>query len=100
MPIPLSQTSMRRRPPRRRQPTTTPPSLGVAHGVGDQIEQDAFEQDEVAADPGATRYDPQPQTVFARRGRERRLDPFEQMIDREFRDAGSEHASVELGDIQ
>ena len=69
-------------------------SLGVAHGVGDQIEQDAFEQDEVAADPSPTRYHAQSQTVFARSGHEGGLDPFEQVIDREFRDAGSEHASV------
>src|SRR3712207_231272 len=29
----------------------------VAHGVGDQVQQDAFEQNKVAANPGAARND-------------------------------------------
>jgi hypothetical protein len=71
-------------------------ALSVAHSVGHQIEQNSFQEDQVAADPGATRHHPQAQSLFARGHRECRLDPFEEAIDWKFRDAGSEHAGVEL----
>jgi len=38
----------------------------VAHGVAQQIEQDAFEQDGIAAHPRATWHDAQPKALLVR----------------------------------
>ena len=72
----------------------------ITHGIRYQIEEDSLEQNEIAADPGAVRYDPQAQILFSCGSGERHLDPLEQLIDREVRDAGSEHAGIEPGNIQ
>ena len=54
--MPLSHTSMRKRSPARRQPNNNPAGRRIIHGVGHQIEQHAFQQYGVAADPGACRH--------------------------------------------
>src|SRR5205085_11275833 len=54
---------------------------GVAHRIGHQVEQDAFEQDKVAAHPGIARDDSQRQALFpggAREGGLDSLEPFRQ----------------------
>ena len=72
----------------------------ITNGIRYQIEEDSLEQNDIAADPGAVRYDPQAQILFSCGSSERHLDRLEQLIDREVRDAGSEHAGVEPGYIQ
>src|SRR5262245_44816103 len=37
----------------------------IAHCVGSQVEQDALEQDDIAADPSLARNNPQTQPLFA-----------------------------------
>src|SRR5262245_14642932 len=72
----------------------------VAQSVGHQIEEDPFEQDKVAADPGRVGYDPQAQPSLSRHCRKRHPDPLQQLSDREFRNGWCKNASVELGNIQ
>src|SRR5262245_55845746 len=72
------------------------PLVCIANGVGNQVEQDALKQDDVAADPGPARNSPQTQALLARGHGEGRLDPAKQVIDRELQDAGDEHAGIEL----
>src|SRR5215467_8799318 len=72
----------------------------VAQSVGDQIEQDPFEQDEIGTDPSVIGYDPQPQLFLSRRRRKCRPDSLQQLIDWEFRDGRCKDAGVELGNVQ
>src|ERR1044072_2893939 len=55
-------------------PDQHPASGGVAHCIGHQVEQDAFEQNEVAANPGAARHNAKGQLLFVSRICECRLD--------------------------
>src|ERR1700686_3648483 len=73
---------------------------GVANRVGYQIEENAFEEDEIAADEGSARNRPQPQALFSCRRRECHFDTLEQVVNRELRNAGRDYAGVELGNIQ
>ena len=66
----------------------------VTNGVGHQIEEYAFERNGIAADEGATRNHPQPQTFFSRSRCERHFDALEQVIHRELRNVGCNHASL------
>src|SRR6516164_3064932 len=75
-------------------------TAGVAYGIRNQIENDALQQDEVAAYPGAAGNDPQRQPFFPRGSCEGRIDSVEQFRNRKFSYARSEHAGVELGDVQ
>ncbi len=74
--------------------------LRITNGIRHEVKQDALEQNEIAADPGAVRDHPQSQIVFSCRSRERHLDPLEQLIDREFRDAWHKHAGIKPGHVQ
>ena len=74
---------------------------GVAHRVGNQVEQDPLEQDEVAAHPGAAGHDPQRQSLFARGFGEGGFDS-RRAVARSGNSVrlGREHAGIELGNIQ
>src|SRR5947209_648357 len=54
-----------------------PARRGVAHRIGRKVENDPFQQDDVAAHPDAARYDPERQALFARRAGKRALDSLE-----------------------
>src|ERR1700678_2979545 len=56
-----------------------PSMRGVAHRIGYQIEQDALEQDEVAAHPGGGAGYSQRQSLFLHRPGERALDLRQQL---------------------
>src|SRR5262245_64633679 len=56
-------------------------SVRIAHCIGNQVEQDALEQDDVAANPGLARHDAQMQALLTRRHCEGRLDPAKQAMD-------------------
>src|SRR5262245_66043585 len=74
--------------------------LRVAHGIEDQVEQNPFQHDGIAAHPGSARYHPQRELLFERRPRKSRLDPREHASDRKLRNVWSNGAGIELGDIQ
>src|SRR5262249_25989584 len=68
---------------------------GVADGVGNQVEQDAPEQDRIAAHPPAARHHPERQFLVARRLGEGGIDSPEHMGNRKLRNLSAEHAGVE-----
>src|SRR5262249_46219240 len=72
----------------------------VAQSVGDQIEQDPFEQDEIGTDPSVIGYDPQPQRFLSRRRGKCHPDSLQQLIDWEFRDGWCKDTGIELGYVQ
>src|SRR5262249_32641255 len=77
-----------------------PSARRVAHRVGHDIEQDAFQQNNVAPYPGAARHHSQSQALLMCSARKRRLEPLQQMADRKLREAGDEHTGIELGNVQ
>src|SRR5215469_613294 len=62
-------------------------TAGVAYRIRNQIENDALQQDEVAAYPGTAGNNAQRQSFFPRRSREGRIDSLEQFRNRKFGDA-------------
>src|SRR5438445_4707063 len=84
-------------------PTTSdddPAPQCIAHSIGYQIEQYAFEQHGVAPHPGVTSPDAQTQARFSRCLIERRLNFLQQARDREFSNCGYKDSSIQLGHIQ
>ncbi len=72
----------------------------VPHRVGYQVQHDSFEQNEIAAHPGAARYHPQAQPLLTRGLGKRRFYPLEQTLDGKLGQIRLEHACVEPGHIQ
>src|SRR5215468_4548644 len=71
----------------------------IAHGVGDQVEHDPFEQDWIAAHPRASRRQPQRQSFLFCHSREGTSDPSEQPSDRKLGDCRRDYPGIELRDI-
>src|SRR5271156_2716994 len=70
--------------------------MRVAHGVRYQIENDPFEQDEVAADPCPTMHDAERQSFFPGSFRKCRLGISQKFLDWEIGDGFGGCAGVEL----
>ena len=100
MPIPLSHTSMRNASFGAPAADHDPASRRVAHGVGDEVEQDLLEQDGIAADPRAACNHAQVQAFVARGLGECRADAVQNSADGKFGDAGAHRAGIELGDVE
>ena len=77
-----------------------PASRRVAHGVGDEVEQDLLEQDGIAADPRAACNHAQVQALVARSLGERRADAVQHPADGKFGDVGAHGAGIELRDVE
>src|SRR5262249_24651686 len=75
-------------------------TASIAYRIRNQIENDALQQDEVAAHPRGVRNNAQRKSFFPRGSREGRFDSVEQFRNRKFTYARSEHAGVELGYVQ
>src|SRR2546430_10589089 len=85
------------------EPTTCdddPAPQCIAHSIGYQIEQYAFEQHGVAPHPSVTSPDAQTQARLSRCLIKRRLYFLQQARDREFSNCGYEYPSIEPGHIQ
>ena len=75
-------------------------ALRIAHRVGNQIEQDALQQEAIAAHPGGAGQDAQTQRFRAGIGGEHILQLAQQRIDRKRGDVGLDGAGIELGDVE
>src|SRR5581483_2962427 len=74
--------------------------LRVAHGVGDEIEQDPLKQYRIAAHPGPAPHDVQSEPFVAGRGGERRFHALQDAADREIRDAHLDGTGIELRNVE
>src|SRR5215470_17052449 len=74
--------------------------LRITNSIRYEVEEDTLEQNEIAANPGAVRDHAQSQILFLCCGREGHLDPLEQLVDREGRDAWNKHAGIKPRHVQ
>ena len=100
MPIPVSQTSIRRVWPRARQPTRIFATVGIADGVGHQILNNPLQQRRVGADDGGRWPNPERQPPVTGERSELGPDTVEQCREREVRQPGLHDAGVEPGNIE
>src|SRR5262245_1655637 len=73
---------------------------GVADRVGDEVQQNPLQQDEVAAYRCPAWHDPKGQALLMRRPRKRRLYSVQDLTGRKLGEVGAEHFGIEFGNIE
>src|SRR5262245_7631470 len=73
---------------------------GVADRIGDEVQQNPFQQDEVAAYRCPAWHDPQGQALLMRRPRKRRLYSVQELAGRKLGEVRAQHVGIELGNVE